>query len=1002
MATDTRFKGSFKRAALFIALGACFSGAVHAQSNATGSIFGSSAAPGTSIVIRNLDTGLVREVSIDANGRYSASALPVGRYSVSAVQDGQTVAIREDVLVRLGAGSEVSFAGAMGDSATLDAVVVAAGGSAKPIDVSSVDTRVVFTAEQLKRIPVGRSIEAIALLTPGVVAADSRYGNSASFGGSSASENAIYINGYPVTNPLTAIGSTTLPFDGIDQFQAYIGGYGAEFGRATGGVVNIITKRGSNEWKHGAQVVWSPQSLRGEQRSIFYPDDTGNSTDGLLYQNLADRQDGYSTYALYSGGPIIQDRLFVYASAEYTDRDIESIAARTATPRTAFTESTLRSPRWLAKLDWNINDNHRVEFTGISDKTKQTSDYFAYSYNDFARGDTQNGGYYYEDGGELYIGSYTGYLTDNITLSAVYGKQDQVHIATPWGYDPSLVYVSDNRGTANPVTGLQPYGSLSRPDAADETSGGRLDLEWVIGDHSLRFGYDRHDSRSIAGTMDSGPGYRWIYHNTDTPDDPIPASGGARGPGGNGDYVEKYIYQNGGEFEVKQEAQYIEDRWQVSDNWLLSLGLRNEQFSNYNADGIVYVSQRHQLAPRLGVSWDVKGDSSLKVFANAGRYHLALPNNVARRGAAGSLYTHEYFAFQSIDPNSGVPIGLTALGDAPYSPNNEYGNAPDPRMVAAEGLKSHFQDEFVLGFEQQLGGFNYGTRFVYRDLKSAIDDICDGRAAEAWGLANGLSEDQSYHLGQSLQGCRLFNPGEDNTFNLDDGSGTLIRVPLTADALGFDKLKRRYYALDFFVERPFDGTWYAKIDYTWSKNYGNSEGQLLSDFGQADVAMTMTWDHPELMLHGSGYLPNDRTHFLKAFGFYQISPEWRVAATVKAATGRPKNCYGYLVDGSAYYDENMAYGAYYHFCNGQASPRGTAGRLPDTATIDLGLAYAPNVLDNRLVFSLDVFNIFDQQVAQSVEERWESGGYGTRYAHSGRVINYSSPRSVRLAVRYDF
>ena len=76
--------------------------------------------------------------------------------------------------------------------------------------------------------------------------------------------------------------------------------------------------------------------------------------------------------------------------------------------------------------------------------------------------------------------------------------------------------------------------------------------------------------------------------------------------------------------------------------------------------------------------------------------------------------------------------------------------------------------------------------------------------------------------------------------------------------------------------------------------------------------------------------------------------------------------------------------------------------MPDTATIDLGLAYAPNVLDNRLVFSLDVFNIFDQQVAQSVEERWESGGYGTRYAHSGRVINYSAPRSVRLAVRYDF
>src|SRR5690606_29052036 len=191
--------------------------------------------------------------------------------------------------------------------------------------------------------------------------------------------------------------------------------------------------------------------------------------------------------------------------------------------------------------------------------------------------------------------------------------------------------------------------------------------------------------------------------------------------------------------------------------------------------------QRNQIAPRVGVAWDVNGDSSLKLFANAGRYHLALPNNVARRGAAGSLYTHEYFSFGSIDPVTGLPQNLVALGNGPYSPNNEYGNAPDPRMVAEAGLKSHFQDEFVLGFEQQLGGFNVGTRFVYRDLKSAIDDICDGRAAEAWGLSNGHSADVAYNLGQSLQGCRLFNPGEDNVFNLDDGTGTLIEVPLTAD-----------------------------------------------------------------------------------------------------------------------------------------------------------------------------------------------------------------------------
>lgn len=1004
MATQPRSTsraGRLRRAALAVALAACFSGSVQAQSNATGSIFGAAGTPGDTVVVQNLDTGQVREISVDAAGRFNATSLPIGRYRATLQHDGQAVASTDNVFVRLGAGSEVSFADAADDAQELDEIVVSSS-SAAPIDVSSVDTRVVFTSEQLRRIPVGRSIEAIALLTPGVVAADSRYGNSASFGGSSASENAIYINGYAVTNPLTNIGSTTLPFDAIDQFQAHIGGYGAEFGRATGGVVNILTKRGTNEWKSGAQLVWSPQDLRADQRSVFYPTGTGNATDGLLYQNLDAREDGYLTYGAYSGGPLVKDRLFVYASAEYTDRDVETVSARTAVASTAATDASIKVPRWLAKLDWNISDNHLLEFTGISDKTEEDDSYYAYSYDTLERGDVKNGGYYYEDGGELFIGKYTGYLSDNLTLTALYGQQQQDHIATPWGYDPSLVYVSDNRGTANPVTGLQPYASLGRPDANDETEGGRLDLEWIIGNHNLRFGYDRQDSTSVAGTADSGPGYRWIYHNTATPDAEIPASGGASGPGGNGDYVERYVYANGGMFEVKQEAQYIEDRWQVNDRWLLSLGLRNEQFANHNADGAVYVKQRNQIAPRVGVSWDVNGDATLKVFANAGRYHLALPNNVARRGAAGSLYTHEYFGFSSIDPVTGIPQGLVALGDGPYSPNNEYGNAPDPRMVAAAGLKSHFQDEFVLGFEQQLGDYNFGTRFVYRDLKSAIDDICDGRAAEAWGLANGYSEEASYNLGQSLQGCRLFNPGEDNTFNLDDGTGHLVEVPLTADELGFDALKRRYYALDLFLERPFDGVWYGKIDYTWSKNYGNSEGQLLSDFGQADVAMTMTWDHPELMLHGSGYLPNDRTHFIKAFGFYQLSPEWRVSAALTAATGRPRNCYGYLVDGSDYYNDNMAYGAYYHFCNGEPSPRGTAGRLPDTAKLDLGVAYAPDVLDNRLVLGLDVFNVFDQQVAQNVEERWESGGVGTPYAHSGRVVSYTAPRSMRFTLRYDF
>ena len=91
-----------------------------------------------------------------------------------------------------------------------------------------------------------QDIAAVALLAPGVVAATGS--NFVSFGGSSGAENAYFINGYPVTNPLNNLGYKSLPFRAIDQEQVLTGGYGAEFGRSTGGVINIVTKRGSNEW----------------------------------------------------------------------------------------------------------------------------------------------------------------------------------------------------------------------------------------------------------------------------------------------------------------------------------------------------------------------------------------------------------------------------------------------------------------------------------------------------------------------------------------------------------------------------------------------------------------------------------------------------------------------------------------------------------------------------------------------------------------------------------
>src|SRR5690606_7334288 len=114
---------------------------------------------------------------------------------------------------------------------------------------------------------------AAVMLAPGAVMADARYGNAVSLGGSSAAENQYYINGFPVTNPLTGLGATTLPFNAIEQEQVFTGGYGAQYGRSTGGVVNIITKRGTNTWQAGGMVSYEPRALKATRRIRYRPGD---------------------------------------------------------------------------------------------------------------------------------------------------------------------------------------------------------------------------------------------------------------------------------------------------------------------------------------------------------------------------------------------------------------------------------------------------------------------------------------------------------------------------------------------------------------------------------------------------------------------------------------------------------------------------------------------------------------------------------------------------------
>lgn len=1036
------FAKGLKRSALTVALGVCFVGTIHAQSSITGSIFGQvPAEAGNTVVVENLDTGLKRTATIDSSGRYQASALPNGRYKVTLMKDGAVVSVREDIAVNIAGGREVSFAAAgAGTTTELDSVVVR-GGVIPVIDVSQTDTRTVFTAEELNKISIARDVASVALLAPSVVRSDS-YAGIPSFGGSAASENAYFINGYPVTNPLTTIGFTTLPFDAIGEQQILTGGYGAEFGRSTGGVINLVTKRGTNEWKGGVYLMWTPEGARAAPRDLYYPD-TGffpadaagqpanRRTDGTLNVYRDENLTWSMVTGAYVGGPVIKDKLFIYADAELSTTEGTQVrssrldALGSTLQRTGWDEFSNDFPRWALKADWNITDDHVLEFTGISDETKTDSKRYGFSYDTFKSNGVQGGGTTTHDDAKLYIGKYTGYLTDELTLTALYGEQKIKHNnSAPFGYNPACPLVTAATTARAPSIPSANYNgcqvststALTVTQPQEATKSYRLDVAYQLGDHNLRIGYERQDSDVSVHTRIAG-GLGWTYSRMtapNTPNTPInsssgvgsPASGG--GLGTQGYYVARVLRQADADPSVEQEAQYIEDRWQVTDNFLLSLGLRNEQFTNFDGKGKAYISQRNQLAPRVGFSWDINGDASFKLFGNVGRYHLALPNNAAIRGASASLNTLEYFTYTGVDPVTGAPLGLNSIpvdttkngicpGTNQISSNKECGDAPDPKTTTAKDLKSHYQDEYIIGFEHAFSpALSWGAKFTYRDLKSAIDDIC----------------------GPALNDkCLNANPGLTNTFFFKQPDGSYIEKTVTAAEMKMPKLKRKYYALDLFAEHPFANNWYGKLEYTFSRNWGNTEGQLASDLdtgagGQVDVSRTQDWDLWQLMVGSNGLLPNHRAHQLKAFGYYQWTQQWRTGATLIMASGRPRNCTSHFPTA----DSGLYSGAAYWYCglsgSGLAtgarpaadygiSPRGSRGETPMTINLNLNVSYEPSWAEG-LTLQADLINVLNRQVAGSYNSRYETATRNDPNPFYNQELNISTPRYLRLTARYDF
>ncbi|ALL15342.1 TonB-dependent receptor [Caulobacter henricii] len=989
-----------------------------------GTVLDGSGAPiaGAAVTVKSNAQGFTRSFTTDGSGQFRSPALPAGTYTVSISKDGFQPTTDGALNVKAGGEAGYNFTLASADSTVSEVVVTA---TANPqLDFSQTTTGLSIDVEELqKQVPIGRNITALTLLAPGTVEGSStNFRGQTSISGASVAENAFFLNGLNITNFDNYIGASTVPFEFYKSVEVKTGGYAAEYGRATGGIVNAVSKSGSNDFTFAVHGNWSPNSLGEAQKDTY-------QTRGKL------REVENKDVVFEVGGPIIEDRLFFYGLAQL--RDNKSVNASKAAG--SINTDVARDPFYGLKLDGYITDRQHLEFTLIDTQrvTKRSSR--AYTYSATGTADTYGAvlpGTRFEDGATSYVAKYTGSFTDWLTLSAAYGLNKDRNATKSALTGSPLVQSSIRAGSpAATATRRVSFQNTASQDAPRTTTREfyRADADIyvsLLGDHHIRAGFDREDLTLIHQSQRNGGG-NYVYREGSATD--------PRGVAAGRYYLDVRTFIGGGSYTARNQAIYLQDSWDVLPNLTLNLGVRRDQFQNRGIDvggvkGGVFVDFDNEIAFRLGATWDPTNDGTNKIFANYGRYYLPVATNTSYRQASAILDQSSFFllpaGFQlyvpgtttvntaQVNPISGLPLsgigtqitgfansaiclpgGVGTAGVRGCTVRNNGTIQPFVSNISRD-LKSTADDEYILGYEHRFDSlWKAGATLTFRKSLRAADDVSVDYAVQAYCKEKGIAGCEDVFSG--FHQYTIINPGLAQTIVLSDplpGETAVRTITFSAEQLKYPKVDRQYIALQMQFDRAFDGKWALNGSYTLSESKGNYEGYVKTDYagGQTDAGITADFDTPGLTEGAYGLLPNHRAHVLKLYGSYQVTDSFLVGANGLVTSGRKYGCMGFNPNDPIL---NSAYGALSHYCNGVSSPRGSVFSDPWTYRLDLSARYTvPSfgfLPENGLTLRADVFNVFNTRKTVETNEFGEldSGAVNVNYR---APLAYMTPRSVRL------
>jgi Carboxypeptidase regulatory-like domain/TonB-dependent Receptor Plug Domain len=722
-------------------------------------------------------------------GKFLFPVLSLGTYSVRVEKEGFRTASLRAVDVSIGKTSSVSVTlepGAVNE-------VVEVTGNAVTVDTTSTAVGSDLDDSFYRQVPVARDVASLFYTAPGAADSGGAGHSNPSISGASGLENLYLADGVNITDSAFgglgvftrnqgSIGSgINLSF--IKEVNVKTGGFEPQYGQATGGVVQMVTKSGSNQFHGEIGLYAAPQ---GAEATYLQTDAVRTNKNGnFLHRANFDADGELGGYV-----PGFKNHLFFFGDFNPSWGQ-QFVSAPPSAGLASLGTLTLfrRVLSYAGKLTWKVNGNHQIESSVFGDPTKTNTSEQNYVLN--TPNDTAMSKWDY--GTRDWVVRYNGTMSPTWLLNGSFTWKHSHFTESP-KYD--VVQVTD-RTDANNIHPLQGFGFLE--GYVNDSYAINVDTQKIAhwyGEHTFSIGY-RYERPNYTDNKIASAGRLPVPDVNATGGSYLSCSAGdANCPLGQtmfiwagslkvdttgtctlcplypvaGVMTPVYVSFGRGEFDPsniptfgRYHAAYVNDSWQMNSRLTLTYGIRWEQW-HMAGTGAAYTFTDNW-APRIGIAIDPWGDRKTKIYGNFGRYNYETPLDAAVRSLSGEKDILKLLV--APDSSGGVATinangSLNVTPDATHILNNATGGiAGQPSIGAsnfgtayAPGTKMMYQDEYLVGAEHQFpNGLVISGRFIYRDMPRALDDVA-GVSPEAY--VNNPQEVQNYFIANPSPTLDLF------------------------------------------------------------------------------------------------------------------------------------------------------------------------------------------------------------------------------------------------------